>query len=160
MQLRPTHSPSLAHDRLQASALRLARPQRQRRRAAPQPPTAHFISAGGEGGEATYGEVVGSGEFSGALGSGSGSSARAAARQEGWQRRWGMVAMCFVAFMVSEAEEDGTSPGLHEHNTVRLCGLPRKLAAAACVTPPPLNLPRPPGTPPLPPARSCATWTA
>lgn len=48
------------------------------------------------------GEVVGSGEFSGKLSSSSSSGSRqaAAARAEGWQRRWTMVAMCFVAFMV------------------------------------------------------------
>lgn len=94
-----THIVLVAH-LPQASVLCLARPLRLRRRAAPQPPAAHFISAGSEGGEAAFGEVVGSGEFSGSLGSGSGSGARATARQEGWQRRWGMVAMCFVAFMV------------------------------------------------------------
>lgn len=152
---------------VQASVLCLARPLRQRRRAAPQPPAAHFISAGGEGGEAAFGEVVGSGEFSGSLGSGSGSGARATARQEGWQRRWGMVAMCFVAFMVRLRCSRLLQPW-----GVRRSGVQRRAQVAviggpACLlqTPNTTCSPSPPLSPtpahPLPPlGRSCATWTA
>lgn len=141
----------------QASALSLARPLRQRRRASPQPPSAHFISAGGDGGEAAYGEVVGSGEFSGSLGSGSGSGSRAAARQEGWQRRWGMVAMCFVAFMVS-TQRGILGAGL---TRLRACMGGEQVNSLRLLLLPTLSCSRnPTSSSPLPPARSCATWTA
>lgn len=76
-------------------------------------PHAHFISGGGEGGEAALGsedsDVVG-GAFGSSLSSGGSASGAAAREKAGWQRRWTMVAMCFVAFMVRDrAGSDGAS---------------------------------------------------
>ncbi|EFN57500.1 hypothetical protein CHLNCDRAFT_143059 [Chlorella variabilis] len=75
------------------------------------PPRAHCVSTtpGGEGVEAALGAsfdgaelVGGSGSYSGSLssGSGGGSSSSRVREKPGWKRRWTMIAMCFVAFLL------------------------------------------------------------
>ena len=78
------------------------------------------VAAGGQGADAALNPSFEGAEFKA---DGSGSSAGGAAgpaagstsslRPRGWQRRWGMVAMCFVAFMVSVvgAEPAGGAAG-------------------------------------------------
>ena len=85
--------------RLQSGAACLSATQRPR--LAP-PPQAFASAAGGEGGEAALGadDAAGSSALSSSGGAAAAAGSTSRAGSKGWQRRWTMVAMCFVAFMV------------------------------------------------------------
>ena len=153
---------------LQTTALLLAAPTSRRCRRAAPPLRAHFISAGDGGGEAALGsgfeesEVVGSGSYSGSYSGGSGGGGAVSRDKPGWQRRWTMVAMCFVAFMVG----GGTcrtclvGPGalaMHWHSSkLRALARPRCMRMRGECRPPLPTIPTPAfPSRPAPPPQLC-----